>query len=623
MSRLKFLGQTYSLPAVVNERFRRLQQRVYKQSRSIQEGIRPRSGWLKPIGWSSTPSTQSERFQQLNLLLRNYDAIIDELSQSKNAYRIFFSQLAAGVRQALSDKRKEMLAIEQERLASYQEAVAKSDETLQQLAQEDEERLLRGVRLLGQAALLLLKKIAVCQESIAKLDDDQQVQRRALTQMIGHLDSHRRAYERRERIDIVVREVAEMANVALDFEGYVREHLCPLQDLIDKVVRMDKDLHRAVTEIDDITQRMLRRGEAIILSEDRAQGLTSFDERLLDFLTWVKLQKERLSELSKLLKLQDGSAEAIDVDIALSVTSQTTENPVLNALDNIQTLVDIRLTPLISNHTAVLETHLHTHAHRPVVAEGNDEAKHYTVWNRIATNALRFGSNILTSSDKLALEFVRIPSGTFSMGSMVFDDEKPVHEVKICRPFYLGKCLVSQSQWEAVMGMNPSFFQGNPNRPVENVSWNDIQEFIARLNRSEEGLIYRLPTEAEWEYAARAGSVSDYSFGSDSGQLGKYAWFRLNSDGSTQAVHQRKPNEWDLYDMYGNVWEWVQDWYDEEYYANSPHHDPLGPLSGSDRVLRGGACDCDAGDCRSASRNIENPDNCDKFIGFRLVRVIL
>jgi len=623
MSRLKFLGQTYSLPAVVNARFRSLQQQVYKQSRSIQGGIRPKSRWLKSIGWSSTPLTLSKRFQQLSLLVRNYDAIIDELSQSKNSYQTLLSQLAAGVRQALSDKRKEMLDIEQERLASYEEAIANSDKTLQQLAREDEERLLRGVRLLGQAALLLLKKIAICQESIAKLGDDQQLQRIALTQMIAHLDSHRRAYERRERIDMVVREVAEMANVALDFEGYMRDHLGPLQDLIDRVVRMDGDLHRAVIEIDDITQRMLRRADALILGDEGAPELTPFDDRLLDFLTWVKLQKGRLSELSKLLKLRDSSAEAFDVDIALAVTSQATENPVLNALDNIQALVDIRLTPLISSGSASLQTHPGAPAHCHVIVKTDDNAKQRRVWNRIATSALRYGSSILTTSDRLDLEFVRISSGTFSMGSMVFDDEKPVHEVKISRPFYLGKCLVSQSQWEAVMGTNPSFFRGNPNRPVESVSWDDVQKFIAKLNTSEGAPIYRLPTEAEWEYVARAGSVSDYSFGSDSGQLGNYAWFRLNSGGNTQAVRQRKPNVWDLYDMYGNVWEWVQDWYDEEYYAKSAHYDPPGPLSGSHRVLRGGAWDCSAIDCRSASRNSEDPGNCDKFIGFRLVRVIL
>src|SRR5262249_36104299 len=153
----------------------------------------------------SRPLSPQERFQELSLLVRNYDVIIGELHDSKVAYQLFFAQLAAGVRQALDDKRKEMCSIEQERLASYQEAVAQQDEAWRQLACEDEERLLRGVRLLGQAALLLLKKIAVCQESITRLTEDQELQRKILTQLIGRLDSHRQAYERRQRIDKVVR----------------------------------------------------------------------------------------------------------------------------------------------------------------------------------------------------------------------------------------------------------------------------------------------------------------------------------------------------------------------------------------------------------------------------------
>jgi len=620
MSQVKLFGQTYSLPAVANERFHRLQQRVNTQSRLIQEGIRRRPRWLKIVQFSSVPLSPKERFQELSLLVRNYDAIIDELCDSKDAYHLFFAQLAAGVRQALNDKRKEMRSIEQERLASYQEAVAQRDEALQQLAREDEERLLQGVRLLGQAALLLLKKIAVCQEGITRLAEDQDLQRKVLTQLIGRLDSHRRAYERRQRIDKVVREVAEMAKVALDFERYMREHLGPLQDLIDKVVQVDEALHSAVTEIEDITQRMLQH-DTIFLPDEVAPELTPFDKRVLDFLTSVQMQKERLSEVWDHLERQDGSAEAIDVDIVLTA-GRPTVNPVLDALDNIQTLVDMRLTPLISGQETVLQTRLPTLEHQLVTMPRRKSARRNSVWREMATTAFEFSSKFLASSNRLGLEFVLIQAGTFSMGSTVFDDEQPVHEVQIGRPFYLGKYLVTQSQWEAVMGKNPSYFRGNPNRPVENVSWEEVQEFITKLNESEGGLLYRLPTEAEWEYAARAGSTTDYCFGNDTRQLSKYAWHGLNSGGKTHPVRQLKPNAWELYDMLGNVWEWIQDWYNEEYYANSPHHDPHGPSSGSYRVVRGGGWDCTAGDCRSASRNVEHPGDRSKFVGFRLLRKI-
>jgi formylglycine-generating enzyme required for sulfatase activity len=208
------------------------------------------------------------------------------------------------------------------------------------------------------------------------------------------------------------------------------------------------------------------------------------------------------------------------------------------------------------------------------------------------------------------------------MGSRVFPDEQPVHEVRISQPFYLGKYPVTQGQWEAVLGNNPSCFRGDRNRPVENVSWHGVQEFIRQLNAREGGMAYRLPTETEWEYAARADTTTDYCFGDDRRQLKKYAWYEANSGAKTHAVGQLKPNVWGLYDMHGNVWEWTQDWYDEEYYDNSPHDDPPGPSAGSYRVVRGGGWDCGAGDCRSASRAVEEPSGRSNVIGFRLLRKV-
>ena len=171
-----------------------------------------------------------------------------------------------------------------------------------------------------------------------------------------------------------------------------------------------------------------------------------------------------------------------------------------------------------------------------------------------------------TVRNSIGMEFVLIPAGTFQMGSNdSSDDEKPVHTVRLSRSFYLGKYAVTQARWEAVMGHNPSRFKGDSNRPVEQVSWDDVQEFIRRLNTKESGARYRLPTEAEWEYAARAGSTTAYSFGDGVGQLGQYAWCDGNAGNTTHPVGQLQPNAWGLYDMYGNVGEWVQDRYGSVY----------------------------------------------------------
>ena len=195
--------------------------------------------------------------------------------------------------------------------------------------------------------------------------------------------------------------------------------------------------------------------------------------------------------------------------------------------------------------------------------------------------------------------------------------EQPQHLVTISQPLYLGRYPVTQAQWQAVMGKNPSHFRGD-NLPVERVSWHDAQAFIARLRRWEGGnALYFLPTEAEWEYACRAGSNTAYCFGDSNTprHLGRYAWYCDNSGGSTQPVGLLQPNAWGLYDMHGNVREWVQDWYGK--YPAGAVTDPEGPSSGTDRVLRGGGWNFDARYRRAARRNFHTPDYGYDYVGFR------
>ncbi|WP_211364168.1 formylglycine-generating enzyme family protein [Propionivibrio limicola] len=245
--------------------------------------------------------------------------------------------------------------------------------------------------------------------------------------------------------------------------------------------------------------------------------------------------------------------------------------------------------------------------------------------------------------NSVGMEFVLIPAGSFLMGSPDDDkdanrDEKPQHRVTISRPFHLGRYEVTQAQWEAVMSSNPftlprsnSFYHlpgmaerlRKPDNPAT-VSWNDAQEFITRLNQKEGHARYRLPTEAEWEYAARAGTTTPYSFGPDARNLSRYAWFDEDFEtGSTHAVGQKEPNAWGLYDMHGNVWEWTQDGYGERYYAESPAADPTGPTTRSGNwgcVVRGGSWHVSGNGWRSASRRHYAPDYRGISVGFRLAR---
>jgi len=225
------------------------------------------------------------------------------------------------------------------------------------------------------------------------------------------------------------------------------------------------------------------------------------------------------------------------------------------------------------------------------------------------------GTTTITLPGGVLLEMVTIPAGSFTMGSTEGSDEQPTHTVTITQPFLMGKYEVTQAQWQAVMGANPSYFTGNPNRPVDNVSWNDCQAFIAAINALEQGT-FRLPSEAEWEYACRAGTTTKWSFGDNDELLVDYAWYSGNSLDISHAVGQKLPNAWGLYDMHGNLWEWCQDRYGE--YTADAELDPQGPSTGMSRVLRGGGWDCYSWNCRSSYRIFDNPDDRNNVCGLRL-----
>ena len=231
---------------------------------------------------------------------------------------------------------------------------------------------------------------------------------------------------------------------------------------------------------------------------------------------------------------------------------------------------------------------------------------------------------------------VTIPPGEFLMGSPNGNaDERPVHQVRISKAFEIGKCEVTQAQWEAVMSdahsgpgervlnvdgakvsNRPSHFKG-PTLPVDSVSWEDVALFLKRLNARDARHAWRLPTEAEWEYACRAGGQPEPG-------LAAIAWYKANSGDQTQPVATKEPNAWGLYDMQGNVAEWVQDWYSPDYYEDSPTADPKGPEAvpetGSYRVFRGSCWHNTSENCRAAIRGFDFPVSRFDYVGFRIVR---
>jgi formylglycine-generating enzyme required for sulfatase activity len=242
-------------------------------------------------------------------------------------------------------------------------------------------------------------------------------------------------------------------------------------------------------------------------------------------------------------------------------------------------------------------------------------------------------------TNSIGMTLALVPAGEFLMGSPDSDmaapeDEKPQHLVRITRPFYLGIHQVTQGQYRKVTGTNPSYFEGSDDLPVESVSWGDAVAFCNKLSALEGlkpyydldsgthlgGEGYRLPTEAEWEHAARAGSTTRFSFGAGEASLGEYAWFIGNAQDRTHPVGQKQPNAFGLHDMHGNVWEWCWDGFDASYYGRSPGADPLGPTGAATRAHRGGSWADGEWYLRSADRGGSTPESRDDDVGFRVAR---
>jgi len=222
--------------------------------------------------------------------------------------------------------------------------------------------------------------------------------------------------------------------------------------------------------------------------------------------------------------------------------------------------------------------------------------------------------------NRLGMVLVPVPAGQFWLGSPALEtghqEDETRHLVQITKPFYFSAHEVTQKQYESVMGYNPTHSK-DADKPVENVSWNEAVDFCDKLSK-QEGHQYRLPTEAEWEYACRAGTTTAYSFGEDASRLDRYAWYSGNSDYTTHTGGEKLPNPWGLYDMHGNVWEWCQDRYED--YPSGAVTDPTGPASGIYRLLRGGSFVVRTSYVRSALRFNDQPVNRTSFLGFRPAR---
>ena len=333
---------------------------------------------------------------------------------------------------------------------------------------------------------------------------------------------------------------------------------------------------------------------------------------------------------------------AVSVRLANTGTAAATQAAVVLRVDGVETgRVAVDLAPGLVAVVRFALDNLAAGTHRVEVVADPAQGEANTSDNRVRRESLEVAAvpAQVRPPDLVAdlpggatMAFVRLAPGTFSMGSPETDfladpDERPVHAVTISRGFYLATHEITQGQWVAVMGTSPwtrqASVQVDPANPAVYLSWDEVQLLPQRLNEAAGDSLYRLPSEAEWEYACRAGTTTRWSFGDDEGRLGDYAWYSANSwkagEPYAHRAGTRLPNPWGLYDMHGNVWEWCQDWYGR--YEDAAQQDPTGPVEDIDCVVRGGLFLDLAAGTRSANRGYYAPTYRSHGIGARLVRI--
>jgi formylglycine-generating enzyme required for sulfatase activity len=563
-AKIKLYRKTYQLPQLNRPDLLVLQDQIQERQQLIKTGKRVRNTWLG-LRKKEEPLNFEETFQELERLVKDYNQLIGFLTDHKDEYRRFFLSLTEEIKEAVAVKCHKLAEKERKR-QSLENSIGSAE--LRDTLRLQKQQIFRTVILFGCASLLMLKKIDLISESIQKLAEDQDTQKQVFSKMIGELNGYKQVYQLQLELDSLEQEAIEMAKVAINLEQYLKPIIGQFQGLIDRVVTIDGELSRSVSEVESLVQNILSSESAVSFRKNE-----NLSASLLNFLVTSEEKRGRL---------------AIALERAEQEGWQWTE-----------------------------------------VEIPDEEIELETAIQRINNHVIERVGNFTTSTENLpngiTLKMVSLPAGQFLMGSPdsdpdARDNEKPPHQVQV-NGFAIGKYPVTQAQYEAVMGTNPSRFQNNPQNPVEKVSWNDAQAFCRKLSQIT-GKTYRLPTEAEWEYACRAGTTTRFYFGDDANQLGDYAWYYGNSQGTTHPVGQKKPNAWGLYDMSGNVWEWCEDdWYDN--YIGAPTDGSAWITNNNDndydyRIPRGGSWYNIPNLCRSAFRNY-NYRRLFFNVGFRVV----
>ncbi|GCA90637.1 formylglycine-generating enzyme family protein [Microcystis aeruginosa] len=607
-AKIKLYRKTYQLPQLNRPDLLVLQDQIQERQQLMKTGKRVRNTWLG-LRKKEEPLNFEETFQELERLVKDYNQLIGFLTDHKDEYRRFFQSLTEEIKEAVAVKCQKLAETERKR-QSLENSIGSAD--LRDTLRLQKQQIFRAVILVGRASLLMLKKIDLISESIQKLAEDQDTQKQVFSKMIGELNGYKQVYQLQLELDSLEKEAIEMAKVAINLEQYLKPIIGQFQGLIDRVVTIDGELSRSVSEVESLVQNILSSESAVSFRKNE-----NLSASLLNFLVTSEEKRGRLAialERAEREGWQWTDVEIPDEEIELETAIQRINNHVIERVGNFITSVvgDSPIPPPPQPET-------------PLDNKTPSSPSDWMIPSKSAQPETALGNKTSFTENLpngITLEMVNLPAGEFLMGSPDSDSdardwEKPQHQVKV-NSFAIGKYPVTQAQYQAVMGTNPSYFPNNPQNPVEKVSWDDAQAFCQKLSQIT-GKTYRLPTEAEWEYACRAGTTTRFYFGDDANQLGDYAWYDGNSQQTIHPVGQKKPNAWGLYDMSGNVWEWCED--------NSAYNYIGAPTDGSAWLtdehdyprLRGGSWYFSPDSCRSAYRAYNDRRDVISFVGFRVV----
>ncbi|MCA6575675.1 MAG: SUMF1/EgtB/PvdO family nonheme iron enzyme [Pseudanabaena sp. M57BS1SP1A06MG] len=611
---IKIYKKTFRLPTLSGGKLEQLQMQIHQRNEHLSKGRlvikkEEQRSLFSKISKKIVeykilkPLSLEERYEELNAIVQDYDQTVLVLKHHEYDYQKFFQELAQEIRETIGENCKAIAEKETKRQLKEQLELQKSNPNQQALAMLDNMRsqLFDIAKSTGYAAVLMLKKLDLMSESLKRIASDHDSQKQLLAQLLEEIRSQKDLYELQLEINALQAKTAEFVDIALNFEDYMKPFMGSFQNLLTNVSKVDKELSKAMDEIQNI---------ANLLESQQFRCIETDQEslRIADFLVTGEIKKDHLQDAIKRIdnvQLQTSFEVQMSNDKGVSISE---------CLANIREFLDLKLEAIIEIDISAITI--------------NEPNLNFDTHTSDSLN-LDLGNGI-------TLELVRVSEGKFMMGSpdgQGDSDERPQHEVNL-QEFLIGKYAVTNIQWQAVMKTKGSSkydkkFQGDL-QPVVGVSWHEARAFCTTLSQ-QIGRDVRLPTEAEWEYAARGGNRSLGFTYAGSNYLNEIGWYAQNSGSVTHPSGQKNKNEIGIYDMSGNVWEWCLDeWHDS--YADKPQNlkqqgnQAWGDINVSDndncsRLLRGGSWIYFAVYCRSALRFKYNARIQSNLIGFRVVCV--